>query len=129
MHSFMILMCKKSMNLSLEWAQHIIRGTCWFFLQLLCTFIFSCGDQWTNCRRSQWFEVGGSQIEKPGEYLFLYSTLHPSGSRCSHPVHDTLYIILLYCTGFCLSVIRTPNTCTAVAVCILSSHFIAPSFC
>ena len=34
---FLIFVYKKSMILSLEWAQHIIRGTCWF-LELLCTF-------------------------------------------------------------------------------------------
>ena len=31
---FIIFVYKKSMVLSLEWAQHIIRGTCWF-LELL----------------------------------------------------------------------------------------------
>ena len=37
---------QKSMILSLEWTQHIInKGIIYWFLQLLCTFIFSCRNR------------------------------------------------------------------------------------
>ena len=41
-HNFQVQ--KTNGFLPLEWTQHIIRGKCGF-LQLLFTFIFSCGDQ------------------------------------------------------------------------------------
>ena len=89
------------MILSLEWAQHIMRGTCWFS-QLLCTFMFSCGVQLCTItvvrskggtdklRKTRGIRIAGSEESTNLQYLqsvfseYLCHTVLTTHSNIEH---------------------------------------------
>ena len=66
------------MILSLEWTQHIIRGytsKLYVGFDSFCTHLYFLVG--TDCARSQWFEVGGTDIKNQGNTMHIRIVLFP----------------------------------------------------